>query len=122
MRILRKFGVILLLTVSSLTPAMACMLPAAQMTAQERACCRMMHNQCDQMGTSMSHDCCLKVPQASSAVPTTKAEPLHSVAIPFNSLITSELLNPFSISASWVEHHDYSPPQSPSSTISILRI
>lgn len=122
MRQVRQAGVLALLLLLAFAPAMACMLPAAQMTAQERACCRMMHNQCEQMDMSASHGCCQKTPGSIYAVPATKAETLHSVAIPFNSLITSELLNPFSVSASWVEHHDYSPPQSPSSTISILRI
>lgn len=119
---LRQFGTMLLLAVSSLTPVMACMLPGAQMTAQERACCRMMHNQCEQMGMSESHGCCQKTPRALYAVPATTTETLHSAAIPVNSPIASELPNPFSTATDWVEHHDFSPPQSPPSTISILRV
>lgn len=122
MRILRQFGVMLLLAVSSLTPVTACMLPGAQMTVQERACCRMMHNQCEQMGMSMSHGCCQKTPRAIFAVPAAKLELLHSVASPVNNHIAFESLNPFSTSTGRVEHHDYSPPQSPPSTIFILRI
>src|SRR2546430_2077671 len=38
---LRQFGVLVLLLVSCLAPAMACMVPNAAMSTQERACCRM---------------------------------------------------------------------------------
>ena len=62
MRILRQFGVLVLLLVSCLAPAMACMVPNAQMSTQERACCRMMKNQCGQMGMPASHGCCQKTP------------------------------------------------------------
>ncbi|HLH36334.1 MAG TPA: hypothetical protein VKX41_16810 [Alloacidobacterium sp.] len=124
MRILRQLGVLVLLAATFVSPAMACMTPSAPMTTEERACCRMMHNQCEQMGMSASHGCCQKAPRTSYAVPTTKADSLHSVAvaIPMSLLAASELLNPFSSLTGWVEHHDYSPPQSPPSTISVLRI
>jgi len=46
MRVIRQFGVLVLLLVSCLAPAMACMVPNAEMSTQERTCCRMMKNQC----------------------------------------------------------------------------
>jgi hypothetical protein len=49
MRLFRQFGVLVLLLVSCVAPAMACMVPNAEMSLQERACCRMMKNQCGQM-------------------------------------------------------------------------
>ncbi len=49
MRAFRQLGVLVLLLVSCLAPAMACMAPEAQMSAQEHTCCRMMKNQCGQM-------------------------------------------------------------------------
>ena len=123
MRALRQFGVLVLLLASSLTPAMACMIPGAQMTTEERACCRMMQNQCGQMEMPASHGCCQKTPPSvyDNALDT-KAVALHPVAIAVIWLTSSELVNPASSVTGWVEHHDYSPPQSPPSTISILRI
>jgi hypothetical protein len=54
MRVLRQIGVLVLLLVSCLAPAMACMIPNAEMSAQERVCCRMMKNQCGQMDARVS--------------------------------------------------------------------
>ena len=121
MKILRQLGVLVLLAATFVSPAMACMTPSAPMTAEERSCCRMMHNQCEQMGMSASHGCCQKVPRNIYAIPATKADSLHSVVITFVWLASLELLNPTSATGR-VEHHDFSPPQSPPSTISILRI
>src|SRR5882672_9293328 len=59
---LRQFGTVLLLLVSFVAPAMACMDPNAEMTTEERACCRMMKNDCGQMEMPASHDCCKKTP------------------------------------------------------------
>lgn len=122
MRGLRQFGVLVLLLVSSLTPAMACMLPGAQMSAEERACCRMMQDQCGQMEMPASHGCCHKAPPTSyEKALATRAE-AHLVSVTVIWLTPAELLNANSFVIGWVENHDYSPPQSPTSTISILRI
>jgi hypothetical protein len=123
MRLLRQFGLMVLLLVTCLAPAMACIVPNAQMSTQERACCRMMQNQCGQMGMPASHDCCKKIPPSvhDNALDT-KTVALHPVSIPVVWLIASELLNPTSVIAGWVEHLDYSSPKSPPSAISILRI
>jgi len=123
MSALRQFGVLVLLLASWLTPAMACMLPGAQMSAEERACCRIMQNQCGQMEMPASHGCCQKTPpNVYENALDTKAEALHPVAITVVWLASPELLNPTSSVTGWVEHRDYSPPKSPPSTISILRI
>ena len=122
-RILRQFGVLVLLLATCLTPAMACMLPGAQLTTEERACCRMMQNQCGQMDMPASHGCCHKAPpNVSDGTLPTKATTPNAAAITVIWLTSSELLNPASSVTGWVEHHDYSPPESPPSTISILRI
>ena len=123
MRILRQIGVLVLLLATGLSPAMACMVPGAQMTPEERACCRMMQNQCGQMEMPASHGCCQKAPanlydkalNASAAV-------LHVPAASVIWLDASALFTQEASIAGWTEHRDYSPPQSPPSTISILRI
>ena len=123
MRALRQFGVLVLLLASWLTPAMACLIPGAQMTTEERACCRMMQNQCEQMGMPASHGCCQKnPPNVYVNAPDTNAGVLHPVAIDVIWLAYPELLNPPSSGTRWVEQRDYSPPKSPPSAVSILRI
>lgn len=123
MRILRQFGVLVLLLASCLTPVMACVLPGAQLTTEERACCRLMHDHCGQMDMPASHGCCHKAPPTiyDSAL-AAKAGAQHLVLTPAIWLAPSELLNVDSSAIGSVDHHDYSPPQSPPSTISILRI
>ena len=41
-------------------PAMACLLPIAQLTQEEKACCRSMAGMCDDMAKNTSHSCCQK--------------------------------------------------------------
>jgi hypothetical protein len=123
MRVLRQFGVLVLLLVSCLAPAMACMVPNAEMSAQERACCRVMKNQCGQMEMPASQGCCQKTPPSvhDNALDT-KAAAFHPVVVSVIWLTASELLNPASVVTGWVERPDHSPPKSPPATISILRI
>jgi hypothetical protein len=124
MRILRQFGVWVLLLVSCLAPAMACMVSNTEMNAEERACCRMMKNQCGQMDNMpASHGCCQKTPPSfhDNALDT-KAVTFHPVIAAVVWLAAFEIVNPPSTVIGWVEHPDYSPPKSPPSTISILRI
>jgi hypothetical protein len=124
MRVFRQFGVLLLLLVSCLAPAMACMVPDAQMNTEERACCRIMKNQCGQMDNMpASHGCCQKAPASvhDNALDT-KTVVFHPVVTPVIWLAAFELVNPTTIVTGWVERPDYSPPKSPPATISILRI
>src|SRR5271163_2252652 len=124
MRVLRQFGVLVLLLVSCLAPAMACMVSSAEMNIEERACCRTMKNQCGQMGNMpASHGCCQKTPPSvhDNALDT-KTVTFHPVVASVIWLSALELVNPASTVVGWVEHSDYSPPESPPSTISILRI
>lgn len=123
MKAARQFGIVLLLLVSYLTPAMACMVSSVQMSAEERACCRAMKNQCEQMGMSASHDCCQKAPKsAQDNAVTTKAVTYHPIVVAVLWLSAAERLNLNPVPAGLVEYADTSPPQSPPSSISVLRI
>ena len=119
MRAFRQLGALILLLVTCLAPAMACMVPGAEMSAQERACCRTMKNQCGQMGMPASHGCCQKAPPSvhDNAL-VTKRVTLSPVAITAIWLTAYELLHPASVVVGWVGHPDYSPPPA----VSILRI
>lgn len=123
MRFLRQLGAILLLLISSAAPVMACMRVDAQMSAPERACCRMMKNQCGDMQMPESHGCCHKSLQSVDQ----NALQARSVALrPFSAILVTmaafDLLVPHSVSAEWVESPQYSPPKSPPSSVSVLRL
>jgi len=119
----RQFGVLVLLLVTCLAPAMACMVPNAQMNAEERACCRMMKDQCGQMGMAASHGCCQKTPPSvhDNAL-NTKVADLHPIAMVAVRLIASELPDPMAVVTGSLEQPDYSPPTSPPSAVAVLRI
>ena len=123
MRSLRQFGAILLLLVSCVAPAMACVAPDAQMTIEERACCRMMKSQCGQMEVPTSQDCCKKA--ASSIQDTalkTEMVSLHPAAFVAIWAASFEVLAPRGPSYGLLQRPEHSPPKSPSSAITILRI
>lgn len=123
MKSARQLGIVLLLLVSYLTPAMACMVSDVHMNAEERACCRAMKNQCEQMGMQSSHGCCQKAPQsAQDNALATNATTYHPVVVATVWLAVSDWFHPVLIAGDWSEHPDYSPPQSPPGSISVLRI
>src|SRR5437763_4400905 len=51
-------GASLLVLLSLLAPAMACAMPASQMTVAEHACCKQMKGRCGSMRMPPSHSCC----------------------------------------------------------------
>ena len=123
MKAVRQFGLVLLLLVSYLTPAMACMVSDVKMNVEERACCQAMKNQCEQMGMSASHGCCQKAPKsAQENAVATKAVAYHPVLVAVIWLSIAERLNLNAVVTGLVEYADTSPPQAPPSSISILRI
>jgi hypothetical protein len=122
MRSLRQLGIVVLLLLSYLTPAMTCMVSDVEMNAEERACCQAMKNQCEQMGMPVTHGCCQKAPRsAHDDALYTKAITHHPVTTTIW-LTASECLYPTPVSMGWVEHIDYLPPQSPPNSLSVLRI
>jgi hypothetical protein len=108
------------------TPIMACVIPAAAMTAAERDCCKRMVQECGKKGMPQSHSCCqtTTVPDHLPAIKTSSdVESKHPVLVfahalpPIPSVAT---MAEFSPSADTIDIH--SPPVSPPVTVSILRI
>lgn len=124
MKSLREFGAILLLLASCVAPAMACMAPDAQMTTEERVCCRMMKNQCGQMmEMPASHDCCKKAPKAvGETALKTDTLLLHPLTVAVLLVSSFDLFDPRDAVASWVRRPEDSPPKAPPSTSTILRL
>jgi hypothetical protein len=120
---LRQFGTFLLLLVSCVTPAMACMAPAAQMTVEEQACCRMMKSQCGQMEMPGSNDCCKKVPSAvNDHALKTDTVSFHPAVFVTLWVSSFDLLAPQDVAQGWLPRPEHSPPKSPPSIISSLRV
>jgi hypothetical protein len=123
MRTFRQLGAVLLLLVTCVAPAMACMVPNTQMTAQERACCRTMKNDCGQMEMPSSHSCCRKASASADEIAlNSQIVVLPPVFVEIVWQAAAELRNPTMTVTGWIDRPGYSPPASPPSTISILRI
>ena len=120
---LRQFGAVLLLLVSFVAPAMACMAPDAEMTTEERACCRMMNNDCGQMQMPASHDCCKKTPGTlrDSALRSDSVS-LHPLVVVTVWVSTLDLFPPQNATSGWLQRQEHSPPNPPPSIISALRV
>jgi hypothetical protein len=99
------------------------MAPDAQMTSEERACCRMMKSKCGQMEMPASHGCCKKAPMSvhDNALKT-ESVPFHPAALVAIWVSSFDLLAPQDASNGWVQRPEHSPPKSPPSAITILRI
>lgn len=123
MKAVRQFGIVLLLLVSYLTPTMACVVSDVQMNAEERACCQVMKNQCDQMGMPASHGCCQKASRSvNNSALDTKAVTSHPITVAVIWLTAADWFHSTLMTAGWVEQPGYSPPQFPPSSIFVLRI
>jgi hypothetical protein len=122
-RNLRQFGVILLLLLSCAAPLMACVTPEAQMTAAEHACCRIMHNQCAQMGMPASEDCCAKAtPAAFENAIRSNPDRFKPVTALVLWVASFHVLAQDNVSQTWIQSPENWPPKSPPVAITVLRI
>lgn len=116
----RQFGALVLLLVWSLVPTMACTLPEVQMTPVERACCIQMQRNCSGMGMSASHPCCQKqVRTDQSAIVQEVQRPSHPIVMQI--VPGTQMTLPVSLARERLALN-FSPPQSPPSAVTILRI
>lgn len=123
MKTIRHLGVILLLLLSCAAPLMACVSPEAEMTAAERACCRVMRNQCGQMEMPVSQDCCAKAPPAifENALKSNpvRVQPVGAIVLWVAAF--GELTRDSASHAS-NQSPEHRPPKSPPAAITVLRI
>jgi len=61
LKVIAKLASVFLLVWLFASPAMACLLPIAQLSPEEKECCREMGGMCDDMTKNTSHSCCAKV-------------------------------------------------------------
>ena len=118
-----QFGVVVVVLLSWLAPAMVCMTPGTGLSPQERACCRMMKDQCGRMGLPSSHGCCQKNFQSSHQnALQTKPSDIHPGADATTYASAVDLWNPVLKFTGSIARPESSPPQSPPGSIPILRI
>lgn len=116
----RQFGALVLLLIWSLVPAMACTLPDAQMTPAERACCVQMQRNCGGMEMPASHPCCQKQVRTEQSAVVQEGQ---STSQPIVSQIVRGMQMVLPVSPMREQHAlNVSPPQSPPSAITVLRI
>lgn len=117
----RHLAPIFAFLLSLVAPAMTCVLPDARMTVEERACCREMKGHCASMGMPASHGCCRQsVASHSDAVqPHSSSIPAVAVAfiLPVSAHFDLRARSFERVSEPW-----HSPPVSPPSAVSVLRI
>jgi len=122
MKAVRQLGALLVLLMWAAVPTMVCVMPTAQMTESERACCRQMKMSCGNMDMPSSHGCCHKDIQADQAsavhtnVPAGPSLDLTAISI-VPVIVPSAQPGTFFIGSS-----DASPPKPPPAAINVLRI
>lgn len=120
MTTIRQIASLLLLGVMFGYPAMACLIPGAEMTEAERDCCKHMAEQCGSMNMPSSHSCCKKeVSRPNSMLVATFAQ---IIAPALNGTVVGELPQPFVIASESSPFELHPPPESPPATSSILRV
>jgi hypothetical protein len=121
-KLISKLAVLVMMMSVWASPLMACMLPDAELTAEERECCKNMVNDCGQMEMPASHSCCKVVgPQTDSYVINSRFPTIHPA--PAVTLLVAADESPLTnITVASSLYFGHSPPASPPDTISILRI
>ena len=117
-RLLQFVAVLMALTFSAL-PAVACMVPDWQMTAEEQMCCEKMAHSCEVAAMPGSHSCCQHPASQDAANPSrVQADRFELTVEPLTALVLALAPPVFQGSCSTFE----SPPEDPPPTVSILRI
>jgi hypothetical protein len=126
MKLVGKVGISVLSLLLLAMPVMACLVPAAAMTAAERDCCKRMAQECGNKGVGQSHSCCqtTTVPDHLAAIKSSSDLNLRNLTLILVHAIPRmpgiETVPEFDSSPWAADIH--SPPVSPHLAISVLRI
>ena len=105
------------------SPLMACMMPDALLTVEERECCKSMAGECGQMEMPASHSCCkVVVRQIDSYLINSKFPTIHSVTMVSPPIAAKDHFLTAGLTHTTSLFQDHSPPVSQPQTSSILRI
>jgi hypothetical protein len=116
LKIIAKLASAFLLVWLFASPLMACVLPLAQLSPEEKACCREMGGMCDEMAKNTSHSCCTKVQTHSPSFVTAKivSAPVHQLSAgPLNFAHVNRIVQVAAWSQSLPAEYGYPPGNSP---------
>jgi hypothetical protein len=123
MRFVGKLGVLLLVLLMAGGQFMACMLPSSVLTAEEKACCREMANQCGHDRMPSSHPCCKTItPADQSAVAKSTFDVNYQVQLLYLPQAEIQVAEPPQHVLAAFVVLDHSPPEAQPFSIDILRI
>jgi hypothetical protein len=104
------------------SPLVACMLPDAALTTEERECCKDMANQCGQMEMPASHSCCRLTVREGDYLINARITVSHPQLIAAPLSPSADILLPANLTRIESLTQTHAPPDSPPGTVSILRI
>jgi len=105
------------------SPLVACMLPDAMLSAEERECCLTMANDCGDMEMPASHACCtVTVKETGPYLVKARFAIAHSQPTPASLDAPENIPLPKNLSLVKTSVQAHSPPVSPPPGISVLRI
>jgi len=104
-------------------PAMACVIPDAQLTAAEKACCRQMAHQCSKMKMPSGQSCCETTvkPQQSAMLKPASILSDHPIVVDIAPVAMAAAPEPVQ-AYSTIRALRHPPPGAHAPTIEILRI
>lgn len=121
---MRQFALIIAVLLPLVAPAMACVVPGANLTTAERACCKQMASKCGHMEMPAAHDCCQKEAPATNQWSVAQNPSVSAYTglsatpgLPLFGLLQTPSGLPRNLS-----QRSFRLPQSPPAAISILRI
>ena len=115
-------GAVLLMMLG--VPAMACVIPDAQLSDAEKACCRQMKGDCGKMEMPNGHSCCETTIKPQQAAMLKPAPILRDHQIVLAVVPMAMAANPQQIQAAYstIRALRHPPPEAYAPTIEILRI
>ena len=115
-------GAVLLMMLG--VPAMACVIPDAQLSEAEKACCRQMANQCGKMEMPNGHSCCETTvkPQQSAVLKPAPILSNHQIVIAVVPMAMAADPQQAQTAYSTIRALRHPPPDAHAPTIEILRI
>ena len=115
-------GAVLLMMLG--VPAMACVIPDAQLSEAEKACCRQMKGDCGKMEMPNGHSCCETTvrPQQSAMLKSAPSLSNHQIVLAVVQIPTSAAPQQLQAAYATIRAVRHPPPDAHAPTIEILRI
>lgn len=121
LKLAAKFALFGLIAMLLAPEVMACLLPSSVLTAEERACCQDMANECGGMDMPSSHSCCKTLSAPDQTAVAKASFKLSSQLVLAYFIQPAEFSPVVSLTSHIVASLGHSPPETPPSSSEILR-